>query len=267
MSADGSSSSAPTDSSISSSTSAVGGSSSSTSSSRAHPSSLPRGHGHVVWEMACSPESSITACAGALGLQAHRITLETGWDLSNVGAGMRLCRKVKADRVKKAWLSLPCTAWSCMQNANKQTPRQRAMLAKKRLHSKKMLAVSLPVLEEIVRHGGDFYFEWPTRCHGWRLIELQRFKQHLKDLGVPVFACRVDGCAYSLMNKAGTHYLRKQWTILTSDAAMHEHLSKKCPGNHMHATIDGAETSRSAFYPLRMAAKVALVWARALAAP
>ena len=219
MPTDGSSSSTPSDSSISSSTSADGGSSStstdcdSTSLSGAHPSSLPSGHGHVVWEMACSPESRITACACALGLQAHRITLETGWDLSNVGAGMRLCRKVKADRVKKAWLSLPCTAWSCMQNANQQTPRQRAILAKKRHHSKRMLAVSLPVLEEVVRHGGDFYFEWPTRCHGWKLIELQQFKQRLRELDVLVFACKVHGCAYGLMNKAGTHYLKKQWTI------------------------------------------------------
>lgn len=179
----------------------------------------------------------------------------------------RLWRKVRSDKVKKAWLSLPCTAWSSMQNANKRTWRQRQTLAKKRLHSKRMLATSLPVLEEVVRRGGDFYFEWPTRCHGWKVAELKQFKQRISDLDVPLFSCRVDGCAYSLMNKAGTRHLKKQWTILTSDSAMHANLSKRCPRNHTHAIIDGRETSHSAFYPLLLAAKVVIVWARSLSAP
>ena len=120
--------------------------------------------------------------------------------------------------------------------------------------------VSKAILQ-VVRQGGDFYFEWPSKCHGWRIPELKTFLNRVNRAGRRVYKCRVDGCAYNLRNKAGTKHLLKRWTILTTDQRMVQHLGRRCPRNHTHAVIQSGETARSAFYPLEMAAKVAYVWA------
>jgi hypothetical protein len=121
----------------------------------------------LVWEVCCSPNSTITACAHALGFKAERLTLDTGWDFSKPEDGARAVREVQSRGVKKVWLSLPCTPWSSIQNLNQRTLQQRRRLKKQRRLSRQMAQVTLPVLLAVLREGGGFYFEWPTRCQGW----------------------------------------------------------------------------------------------------
>ena len=222
---------------------------------------LPSGRGRLVWELCCSPSSSVTDCAEALGFQAERLTLETGWDFSKHEDGARAVKQAKSRDVKKVWLSLPCTPWSSIQNLNKRTQEQRWRLRQKKRIGIQMASITLPILLAVVRKGGDFYFEWPSRCHGWNIEVLQKFKTQVSELGRTVWRCRVDGCAYGMRTKKGDRYLLKRWTILTSDELMFKYLCKKCPKQHPHATIQGGETARSAYYPVDMAAVVALVWA------
>ena len=219
------------------------------------------GRGRLVWEVCCSPNSTITACAHALGFKAERLTLETGWDFSKPEDGARAVREVQSRGVKKVWLSLPCTPWSSIQNLNHRTLQQRRRLKKQRRLSRQMAQVTLPVLLAVLREGGDFYFEWPTRCQGWNIKELREFKKQVGKLGRTIQRCRVDGCSYGLKNKTGDKHLLKRWTILTSDEHMYTHLSRTCPKQHTHATIQGGDTAHSAYYPVGMAAMVALVWA------
>lgn len=225
--------------------------------------SLPSGRGRVVWELCCSPESLITACALALGFAAERLTLETGWDLRKREDGCRACREAMEKKVQKSWLSLPCTPWSSMQNLNKRTAKQRKRLRAMRSESILMCEIGLSILSRVVEQGGDMYFEWPSGCHGWRIRPLLAFKKKMEKAGRQLYKCRVDGCAYGLRSRTGDMYLRKRWTILTTDKVMAEQLARKCPGGHEHKTIQGQDTARSAFYPLQMAAKVALVWCHA----
>ena len=112
-----------------------------------------------------------------------------------------------------------------------------------------------------VASGGDAYFEWPTTCQGWALPELAEFKRQVLASGRSIYTCRVDGCAYGLQNQARTKFLRKRWTIWTTDRAMRDGLSRVCPGSHSHEVIMGKETARSAFYPSAMAARIAKIWA------
>ena len=69
---------------------------------------------------------------------------------------------------------------------------------------------------------------------------------------------------YGLRNADGTHFLKKGWTILTTDQVMKEKLERRCPDEHLHARIHGKETARSAYYPPAMASVVVAVWSQSL---
>jgi len=224
---------------------------------------FPSVHRQVVWELCCSPQSLITTCALVLGLAAERLTLETGWDFTKPEHGARACRAAQRSNVRKAWLALPCTPWSCIQNLNQRTAKQRIRLCKQRHEARHMAEIALTVLAQVVKQGGDIYFEWPSRCQGWKIPELVRFVDNVTNGGRCIYKCHVHGCAYNLTTRSGKAHLRKRWTILTTDKEMFQRLARKCPGGHTHSAIQGSETSRSAFYPLEMAAMVAVVWARA----
>ena len=131
-----------------------------------------------------------------------------------------------------------------------------------------MLRVCLPVLQVVtLTNGGDFYFEWPTGCQGWHVPELRQFRAALEKQGREVYECRVDGCAYGMRSRHTGHYLGKRWTVWTSDLAMFRGLRRRCPKNHLHDVIQGRETAASAFYPRRMGARVAAIWATTCSNP
>ena len=219
----------------------------------------------MVWEMCCAPDSAITAEASARRLRAERLTLETGWDLSTEAAGAEARKLALGKKVLRVWLSLPCTPWSSIQNLNALVPSAMAKRSEGRKLSRKMLRVCLPVLLTVFEaNGGHFYFEWPTLSQGWRVPELLDFQDRVRAVGGQVYRCRVDGCAYGLKSTRTGLPLRKKWTILTSDTAMHDRLGRLCPGCPLHTTIQGAETAKSAFYPRAMAKKVATIWADSL---
>ena len=214
--------------------------------------------------MCCSPKSSLTSAVQAAGLIGRRFTLETGHDLSKSRTEKSLLAEVRKKRPLKAWLSVPCTAWSCAQNGNKKTKKQRGKLERKRAESRSLLKKALAILGEIVKDPtADAYFEWPANCHGWQVPELKAFRAHCTALGRPVHRVLVHGCAYGLRSQASPgKFLRKSWAIETTDPAFQESVGKKCPGNHHHQIIMGNDTAYSAYYPPRMARAIARHWAR-----
>ena len=218
-----------------------------------------------IWEICCSPESLITAAALLLGLRAERVTLETGFDADAKGDAAKWRAVAQKQGVNRAWLAIPCTAWSCMQNANQRTKLQRRNLERKRRASTRQLRHCLTILKTVVfDNGGHFYFEWPTQCSGWKLQDLNDFFHAVQRSGRELHKVRIDGCAYGLSTRSGTAFLKKGWTVATSDPDMARHLARRCPGNHCHVRVQGSETSRSAFYPPAMAAMVGRVWAGAI---
>ena len=214
--------------------------------------------------MCCHPKSSLTSAVQAAGLIGRRFTLETGHDLSKSRTEKVLVAEVRKKRPLKAWLSVPCTAWSCAQNGNKKRKKQRRQLKRKRAESRSLLKKALAILGEIVNDPtADAYFEWPANCHGWQVPELKAFRAHCAALGRPVHRVLVHGCAYGLRSQASPgKFLRKAWAIETTDPAFQESVGKKCPGNHHHQIIMGKDTAYSAYYPPRMARAIARHWAR-----
>ena len=258
----GSSDSSDSSRSSSSSSSCSSGTTSGSRGSHSNTATRPGVSSCRVWEMCCAPDSRITEQSLRRGLLAKRLTLETGWDFRKAHAGRKARLEAQHKRVMKVWLSLPCTPWSSIQNLNLNRPSAVRKKEKGREESRRMLQVCLPVLRVVTLcNGGDFYFEWPTGSQGWHAPELLEFRAAIRRQGRKVYECRVDGCSYGMRSKRTGRYLRKKWTVWTSDAVMFDKLGRRCPKDHLHDVIQGSETAASAFYPRRMAAKVAEIWA------
>ena len=122
----------------------------------------------------------------------------------------------------------------------------------------------LQILKSMVGVRRHVYFEWPTRCQGWLLPELVAFRSHCIAKGCPVYNVRIDGCMYKLMSeqRPGT-YLKKAWTILTTDPTFESACGRCCKGKgktHLHTVIMGRDTKYSGFYPRAMGNAIAKHW-------
>ena len=190
-------------------------------------------------------------------LHAKRLTVETGYDFLKEGC---LSKVFKRKRPCRVWASIPCTAWSSIQNFN-QKPKQRAALCVKRRESRRLLRRVLKVLKWVVGPQRHVYFEWPTNSHGWRLPELAAFRTNCIARGHAVHRVRIDGCMYGLRSKKkeGLH-LKKSWTILTTDPTFGSACGRCCDGGHSHITIDGIDTAHSGFYVNAMGKAIAKHW-------
>ena len=120
----------------------------------------------------------------------------------------------------------------------------------------------LQILKNMAGLRRHWYFEWPTRCQGWQLPELVAFRSHCIAKGWPVYKVRIDGCMYGLMSKdrPGT-YLKKAWTIWTTDPTFGPACGRCCRGSpHPHTVIMVRDTNRSGFYPKAMGEAIARHW-------
>ena len=164
-------------------------------------------------------------------------------------------------------MSIPCTAWSSIQNFN-QKPSERAALAKKREESRRLLRNVLKVLKRVVGPGRHIYYEWPSRCHGWQIPELCAFRAECRARGHPIHSVKIDGCMYGLKPKdepeEGGLFLRKSWTVLTTDPGFELACGRRCQGDHEHKVIMGKDTCHSGFYPNAMGQAIARYWASSI---
>ena len=63
----------------------------------------------------------------------------------------------------------------------------------------------------------------------------------------------------------GSALIHKKWMIRTTDERFHHNFrAKVCTANHEHARIEGSETPRSAYYPLKMVQAIVRHWLREL---
>jgi len=116
-------------------------------------------------------------------------------------------------------------------------------LLRKRAQSRRMLKTFLRLADIVIEQGGRVHFEWPTHCHGWRLVELQEFcNKHQLHLA------RCNACAFR-----SEHF--KPWTIATSSEDLATMLSEHTcqhEKSHKHVPCEGSKTSKSAYYPPMM---------------
>ena len=173
---------------------------------------------------------------------------------------MKVLRKLKKSCPSRVRVSIPCNAWSSIQNFNTK-PSQKAALAEKRKESRNLLCNVLKVLKRVVSPNRHIYFEWPSRCQGWRLPELLAFRSECIARGLAVHSVQIHGCMYNLMSREEEGMrLKKSWTILTTDPTFSSACGRRCDGGHPHRTIGGRDTCHSGFFPDAMGRAIAKHW-------
>ncbi|CAE7510524.1 unnamed protein product [Symbiodinium sp. CCMP2592] len=108
----------------------------------------------------------------------------------------------------------------------------------------------------------QIYFEWPTHCHGWKQPPLEDLANFLEDQGIPWLSCRIDGCNYGMKNPQDGLFVKKQWTVRTTDEQFHKSFrAKVCPGCHgKHSVQEDYETNKDAYYPWKMVQSIVKHW-------
>lgn len=122
-----------------------------------------------------------------------------------------------------------------------------------------MLKHLVSFLEEVVRDGADFFWEWPLRCRGWNEPIVVNFMDKIKKLYGDLWFCRMDGTD-GLKSQKG-NFVMKSWKILTSCQHFYSKFRLQCClRNHQHEWLQGSETNRSAYYPPAMCTSTARSW-------
>jgi hypothetical protein len=216
----------------------------------------------VLWELCCSPRSRLSRAVAEVGIGYRRLTLETGFDFSCPDRAEAARTQAAECHPTWGWCSCPCTAWSAMQNLNQRTKKQRRRLAQARKDSRRLVGNCLIVLLQIVRDGGDIYYEWPQSCQGWSIRELRKFQRDIQALGRTLYFPVVHGCSYGMVDPKGSgKSIHKKWKIATTDASFAQQVARRCPRDHEHKVIQGAKlTAWTAYYPWAMVRRIAALW-------
>ena len=82
-------------------------------------------------------------------MHPKRLTLESGYDFMQKECVKKALKLAKKQPPSRVWVSIPCTAWSSIQNFNLK-PRQRRALAKRRAEIRHLLHNVLKVLKWVV---------------------------------------------------------------------------------------------------------------------
>ena len=98
-----------------------------------------------VWEICCHPRSRLTRCCRLAGLVCRRLTLETGYDFALAKASSKALQLAERKKSKIFWISVPCKAYSPLQNMRKygNTAKSRKVLARKQADTDKIVENTL----------------------------------------------------------------------------------------------------------------------------
>ena len=178
------------------------------------------------------------------GRVAIKLGLEHGQDfrLAKDRAMARcLFKRLKPEHAWFAWPCTPFCAWmklAVLRNCN-VAPR----LKEGRVH----LRFSLQLAHSQRASGRQAHCENPLTSTAWREpAATQEFSQ-------PQWHwTRLDQCTTGLVGPQGDLHL-KPTLIRTTDAALRDALSLRCPADHPHELVQGAATAASAMYSPRLA--------------
>ena len=205
-------------------------------------------------EVACSPESTLTAEALSQGLPAKRASIHNGCDLTTPEGLRNTLELVREGRPQHVWISTECGPYSPMQNCNQRSEQQILDLEKKRRDARKQYLGGLVVAYFARSEGSEVHWEWSRRCRAWRWKNFEHFREHMGTFTAIVGGCRVD-----LFVPNTRKFIQKEWRVETTseDFSRYLHLPclrDACQGEH--TPCEGRLTRMSAFYPLKMAKRI-----------
>ena len=215
----------------------------------------------TVFEFACAVDSQMGQTNEEMNINHIRLCREH-INLCDEESCAQLDYQIRAaaeSAPPHMWGALPCTSGSPWQyiNSIRGGERFKVHLNKMILTSKKLFKSFVKRAELVLSLGGTVTFEWPRHNSGWNRPDVRRFfEQH------PEFqSVEFDGCLLGLKSK-DNRPIKKPWKLMTTDprikAAFQGYLCTHQP--HEHDKCEGAETSRSAFYPQQMTMLIAKTW-------
>ena len=206
-------------------------------------------------EVACSPTSSLSAAFEKLGYTTKRINYREGFDLESKTGTALFQQEVKLHRPRMIWVSLPCTRISPLTNLTQRNDEQWAAFEKRQAKDMKRAEEISDGVCSTLDDGSDFAWEWPSNAaKGWRSKGISKLIRKMRQLGRPLYWCKIHGCAYGLTFNGVP--VMKQWTIMTSNKSLWMSLQKRCPGHEDHAECRGVVAQASAYYPAGMVTAV-----------
>ena len=228
---------------------------------RADQKSKVPGPRSTVFEFACSLDSQMGNTNEELEINHVRLCKER-INLCDPACCDQLDYQIRAaaeSAPPHLWSAIDCTSGSAWQHLNlaKGGEKFKVHLGKLILRSKKLFKSFTQRAELVLSLGGTVTFEWPRFNSGWNRPDVRRFfEQH------PEFkSVEFDGCAVGLKSKNNIP-IKKPWNLMTTDPKIVRAFEgMKCTHQPSeHEKCEGAETSRSAFYPQQMTVLIAKTW-------
>ena len=202
-------------------------------------------------EIACAPASTLTETFAKEEFRCLRVNHLSGYDLDTKKGTMRLKETLQSTPTRLAWVSMPCTRLSALQNLTPRDEFQMARFLKKRGQDLRRSEEVVDGLDPVLSHGGDLAWEWPTTAvAGWKSRAIRKLEKLVKKYNRTLYWIRIDGCQYGVMWKG--EFIKKQWTIATTSRELWLQLNKRCDGGHSHAECRGPAAQSSSFYPPKM---------------
>ena len=192
-----------------------------------------------------------------LGGKIFRANLANGFDLNKRRDLEHLKQLAREKRPREAWISLPCTVWSTLQNLNKHKHTEK--FQKRLAEARRMIRLTIELVRVLIEVGCDVAWEHPLRARSWGLEEVINMCTKL----VP-HKSRTDGCCWGMRTVDTKELILKSWRIQCTTEEQAQRLNRTCQGNHIHAPIEGtARVSGTSYYPGAMARK----WAKGVMRP
>ena len=188
------------------------------------------------------------ACAEAGLVGGSSFDLRTGWDLSNPKEQRMATQVIMMESPKLLIGSPPCTLFSNLQNLNlavqSEEWKSKFYEARRKAEAHLMFCCKLYKLQ---RSLGRYYLhEHPAHATSW---EVDCMKSMQADVGAQ--RVRADQCQYGLTTwKDGVEGQAKKPTdFLTNAPMIAMELSRRCPGDHAHISLESGRAKAAEKYP------------------
>ena len=164
-----------------------------------------------IMEIACSPNSTLTATFQDHGYTGLRVNYLTGFNLDAKHGTAKLATTIAETKPRLTWVSMSCTRLSALQNLTPRTPEEMDRFLHRRGQDLRRNDEVVQSLEPVLESGDDIAWEWPTTATaGWKSEAIARLHRLAAKHNRRLHWTRIDGCAYGLQwqddsdHKSGT---------------------------------------------------------------
>ena len=202
-------------------------------------------------EIACSPTSTLTTAFEEAGLKCLRVNHLSGYNLDSKAGTSTLAQRLKEHPPRLAWVSLPYTRLSSLQNLTERDEEAWASFLKRRGQDSRRADEVAQALEPVIQEDDDFAWEWPIGAvTGWRSSAIKRLERLAKKYGRVIYWSRTHGCQYGLAWQGMP--LRKGLQIMTTSRQLWLRVCRRCPGDPDRAECRGQSAVASSYYPPKL---------------